>query len=144
MRIYFTLMNLKEKAKLIIYRFRERGLEIFLVPDENQWTLPEGPLPEQTAQVMMKEDRLIELDPVHKADGETEQAWAVEGDWHDIPSLKAMLYEDAVALKEKLETMEQGSFVAIKEAIKKALPHQYQFLKELKEVLVDRNLTKNI
>ncbi|MBX2926649.1 MAG: hypothetical protein KF852_02335 [Saprospiraceae bacterium] len=137
-------MNLKEKAKLIIYRFRERGLEIFLVPEEDQWQFPQGPDADEKAQVLMQEDRLIALDPVHKADGETEQAYAVEGDWHDIPSLKGMLYEDAVAIKEKIEELEQGSFVAIKEAIKRALPHQYQLLKELKEVLVDRNLTRNI
>jgi hypothetical protein len=137
-------MNLKEKAKLIIYRFRERGLEIFLVPEEDQWQFPQGPDAGEKAQVLMQEDRLIALDPVHKADGETEQAYAVEGDWHDIPSLKGMLYEDAVALKEKIEELERGSFVAIKEAVKRALPHQYQLLKELKEVLVDRNLTRNI
>lgn len=137
-------MNLKEKAKLIIYRFRERGLEIFLVPEEDQWQFPQGPDADEKAQVLMQEDRLIALDPVHKADGETEQAYAVEGDWHDIPSLKGMLYEDAVAIKEKIAALEQGSFVAIKEAIKRALPHQYQLLKELKEVLVDRNLTRNI
>ncbi len=137
-------MNLKEKVKLIIYRFRERGLEIFLVPEEDQWQFPEGPEEEEKVRALMREDRLIELDPVSKADGETEQAWAVEGDWHDIPSLKAMLYEDAVAITEKLSDMENGTFVAIKEAFKRALPHQYQLLKELKEVLVDRNLTRNI
>ncbi len=137
-------MNLKEKVRLIIYRFRERGLEIFLVPEEDQWQFPEGSDAQGKAQVLMQEDKLIALDPVSKADGETEQAWAVEGDWHDIPSLKAMLYEDAVALTEKVSEMERGSFVALKEAIKKALPHQYQLLKELKEVLVDRNLTRNI
>lgn len=137
-------MNLKEKVSLIIYRFRERGLEIFLVPEEDQWQFPEGPSDNEKSRVLMDEDRLIALDPVNKEDGETEQAWAVEGDWHDIPSLKSMLYEDALALKEKLTETERGTFVAVKEAFKQALPHQYQLLKELKEVLVDRNLTKNI
>lgn len=137
-------MNLKEKVRLIIYRFRERGLEIFLVPEEDQWEFPEAPQAEEKSRVLMQDDRLIELDPVNKEDGGTEQAWAVEGDWHDIPSLKAMLYEDALALKEKLAEMERGSFVAVKEAFKQALPHQYKLLKELKEVLVDRNLTRNI
>lgn len=137
-------MNLREKVRLIIYRFRERGLEIFLIPDEDQWLIPEGPDAQGKADILMQQDKLIALDPVTKADGETEQAWAVEGDWHDIPSLKAMLYEDAVALSEKLSEMEHGTFVAIKEAFKKVMPHQYKLLKELKEVLVDRNLTRNI
>ncbi len=137
-------MDIKDKVRLIIYRFRERGLEVLLVPDDNQWNLPEAPSSGSNHTVLMEDDRLISLDPVHPEDGTTEKALAVEGDWHDIPSLKAMLYEDAMSLKGKIEELEHGSFVAVKEAIKKVLPHQYQLLKELKEVLVDRNLTKNI
>jgi hypothetical protein len=131
-------MSLKESARLIIYRFRERGLEVFLVPDEDNWQLPEAP------KASGEEVNFIALDPVHCPEGTEEHAFAVEGDWHDIPSLKAMLFEDARALKEKVEEMESGTFVAIKEAFKKVLPHQYRQLKELKEVLVDRNLTRNI
>jgi hypothetical protein len=137
-------MDIKEKVRLIIYRFRERGLEILLVPNDDQWTFPEAPASSPDNTVLMEDDRLISLDPVHPEEGITEKALAVEGDWHDIPSLKAMLYEDAISIKEKIEELEQGSFVAVKEAIKKVLPHQYQLLKELKEVLLDRNLTKNM
>ena len=55
-----------------------------------------------------------------------------------------MVYEDAVHLKEKLKEMEKGTFFVLKEAFKKVLPHQYQFLKELKEILVDRNSTRDM
>ena len=55
-----------------------------------------------------------------------------------------MLYEDALQIMEKIREMEKGSFFAFKEALKKVLPHQYAFLKELKEILSDRNSTKNI
>jgi hypothetical protein len=68
----------------------------------------------------------------------------VEGDWHEIPSLKAMLYEDAVQLKEKLKTIEHGAFLTIKDALKGALPHQYAFLKELKDILRDRNSLRDL
>lgn len=133
---------LSKKISLIIYRFRERGLEVFLMNDtENaeNWSIPEGELNNQLSQ-----DRMIELDPVQQENGATEEAYAVEGDWHDIPSLKAMLYEDAMQLKEQLKTMDKGTFVAVKEAVKKVLPHQYKFLKELKEILVDRNSVKDL
>ncbi|MBK7872268.1 MAG: hypothetical protein IPJ74_17130 [Saprospiraceae bacterium] len=133
---------LSKKISLIIYRFRERGLEVFLTNDtENaeNWSIPEGELNNQLSQ-----DRMIELDPVQQENGATEEAYAVEGDWHDIPSLKAMLYEDAMQLKEQLKTMDKGTFVAVKEAVKKVLPHQYKFLKELKEILVDRNSVKDL
>ena len=55
-----------------------------------------------------------------------------------------MLYEDAIQLKEKLEGMENGAFFVVKEAFKKVLPHQYKFLKELKDVLLDRNSIKDL
>ncbi len=70
---------------------------------------------------------------------------AVEGDWHEIPSLKAMLGEDAQYLKDKLRSMEEkGTYFVVKEAFKKVLPHQYKFLKELKDILADRNSVKDI
>ncbi|MDX1941020.1 MAG: hypothetical protein SFU99_10745 [Saprospiraceae bacterium] len=136
------LPMLSKKISLIIYRFRERGLEVFLMnnaENEENWSIPEGELNNQLSQ-----DRMIELDPVQQENGATEEAYAVEGDWHDIPSLKAMLYEDAMQLKEQLKTMDKGTFVAVKEAVKKVLPHQYKFLKELKEILVDRNSVKDL
>ena len=98
----------------------------------------------EDTQPLLDEERLIELDPVEKGVGEMEEAHAVEGDWHEIPSLKNMLYEDAIQLKEKLKGMENGAFFVVKEAFKKVLPHQYNFLKELKDVLLDRNSIKDL
>lgn len=140
-------MSISKKASLIIYRFKEKGLEVFLVnanEEEDQWKIPDGQLSMQDTQPLLDEDRLIELDPVEKTKGELEEALAVEGDWHEIPSLKGMLYEDAIQLKEKLKDMENGTFFVVKEAIKKVLPHQYKFLKELKDVLLDRNSIKDL
>ena len=137
-------MNFREKANLIIYRFRERGLEIFLINDEENWEIPNGKLRNEAPQDLIEEDKLIELDAVKQENGEMEEAWAVEGDWHEIPSLKGMLYEDALELKEKLKSMDNGAFFVVKEAIKKVLPHQYAFLKELKDTLVERNSTKDM
>ncbi len=92
----------------------------------------------------LEEDRLIELDPVAHDSGDLENAVAVEGDWHEIPSLKSMLNEDAQYLKDKLKDMEKGTYFAVKEAVKKVMPHQYKFLKELKDILIDRNSVKDL
>ena len=132
-------MDLRKTVNLIIYRFREKGLEIFLLNKEDQerWDFPKGN--------MSSEERFIELDPVEESDGNKEEAYAVEGDWHEIPSLKSMLYEDALQLKEKLKEMEVGgAYLTVKEALKKALPHQYEFLKELKDILNDRNSIRDL
>lgn len=140
------MINLSEKANLIIYRIREKGLEVFLVNKENQeeWDMPQGKLQEEKPLQFMDEDRLIELDAVSKEDGQLEQAVAVEGDWHDIPSLKGILYQDMLEMKDKISDMEKGTFFVVKEAVKKVLPHQYQFLKELKDIITDRNSIQNL
>ena len=136
-------MSFKKKANLIIYRFREKGLEVFLVNNASeqgeQWGLPEGPQQSEASHAALSDDKMITLDPI-----ENEEAMAVEGDWHEIPSLKGMLYEDAKQLKDKFMEMEKGTFFVVKEAFKKVMPHQYKFLKELKDILIDRNSIQNL
>lgn len=131
-------MSLRKKASLIIYRFRERGLEVFLLNRSNEWGLPEGEIESE-----LPADRdPIALDPSTE---EQREGLAVEGDWHEIPSLKAMLYQDATVLKEKLKEAEGGAYLTIREALERKLsPAQFQFLRELKEILVDRNSVRNM
>ena len=128
-------MSIRKQASLIIYRFKERGLEVFLLNKSDEWGLPEGEMNAEAAASG------IELDP----DDDRNEAVAMEGDWHEIPSLKAMLYEDAQVVKEKLKETESGTYLSIKDALKRNLsPGQYQFLKELKDVLTDRNSVRDI
>ncbi|MEL6393962.1 MAG: hypothetical protein AAFY36_03020 [Bacteroidota bacterium] len=128
-------MQLHKKVNLIFYRFKERGLEVFLLNKSDEWGLPEGEVSQEG------QPDCIELDPSDERD----EALAMEGDWHEIPSLKGMLYEDAQLLKEKLKDIEGGAYVTIKDALKKRLsPAQYKFLKELKDVLMDRNSVRDI
>ncbi|MBK8490280.1 MAG: hypothetical protein IPL49_05065 [Saprospirales bacterium] len=143
-------MKDQEKTNLIIYRVRDKGLEVFLVrPDKDgeDWQIPHGGKVAVADLHLKGDDQLIELDPVSQEDGILEQAYAVEGDWHDIPSMKSILMHDMEFMKDTIrkmvpDVMEKGAFVAIKEAFKKVLPHQYGMLKELKEIIIDRNLTK--
>ena len=141
-------MSFSKRLNLVIYRFKEKGLEIFLVNNEDlegaEWDLPKRDQKEDLNKPNLVEDEVIELDPFVQATGEEEEAWAVEGDWHDIPSLKSMLFEDAMQLKDKIKDMEKGTFFKIKEALKRVLPHQYEFLKELRDILTDRNSLKDL
>ena len=139
-------------ARILIYRIHETGLEIFLINndmdnDPDVWKLPEG----LHSKIQTKVDSLgrdtIDLDEVTSKDGSKIKTLAIEGDWHDIPSMKSILHHDVKFMKATIkkmvpDVMEKGAFVAIKEAFKKVLPHQYDMLKELKEIIVDRNLTK--
>lgn len=143
-------MKEQEKTNLIIYRVNDKGLEVFLVkPDKEggDWQIPQGEGAIASDTPLQGDERFIQLDPVSQDDGILEQAYAVEGDWHDIPSIKSIIQHDMAYMKDTIrqmvpDAMEKGAFVAIKEAFKKVLPHQYDMLKELKEIIVDRNLTK--
>ena len=140
-------MALLDKANLIIYRIREKGLEVFLVNRDqaDEWTLPQGKITDPTKAVaLLQKDETFELDPVENATGESENAIAVEGDWHDIPTLKSLIKEDAHLVKSTLKELvpnleKHGTYFAIKEAFKKVLPNQYEFLKELKDIVRDKN-----
>lgn len=136
-------MNVLNQARLIIYRINKKGLEIFLINEAEKWELPKTRLPEG-----QQKNTVIHLDPVIGEDGIVEKAMAVEGDWHDIPSIRSVIKEDVHLIKDHLyqmmPEMEKGTYVAVKEAIKKMMPEQYAFLKELKDILLDRNQINSI
>ncbi len=145
-------MSIFDKACLIIYRYAEKGLEIFLVNDpgdENPvWSIPQQEIPKAEDRFVNEETEMIELDSVEVEDGQRFRGVAIEGDYHDIPSMRSLVKNDVIYVKDKIKSMipelEQGTFVAVKEAFKKVLPHEYELLKELKDILADRNLLKNI
>jgi hypothetical protein len=143
-------MALIKNASLIIYRFAEKGLEVFLVNSdkEDNWDLPKSKVEEVDPKKLIEEERIIALEPVEE-EGEMVQGIAVEGDWHEIPSLKSMVKEDVLFVKDQIkqmvpDMMEKGTYVAVKEAFKRVLPHQYEMLKELKDTLTERNSITNM
>lgn len=138
---------MSEPTNLVVYRVQQQGLEVLLVPetDGDTWALPQTE-DGTKIRIIVDEDRVIELDPVELPDGLLEQAYAVEADWHDIPSLKSILKHDLKFVKSTVKQMvpnmmQQGTFFAVKEAFKRVLPHQYRQLKELKDIIRDRNST---
>lgn len=142
-------MSVFEKACLIIYRFAEKGLEVFLINEQSEessvWSIPQQDLRDPGDELLIRDSDMIEMDPIVD-EGQRFRAIAIEGDYHDIPSMRSLVKEDVNYVKDKLKTfipdLEQGTFVAVKEAFKKVLPHEYAMLKELREILSDRNLLK--
>ncbi len=143
-------MKSNEQVDVIIYRVRESGLEVFLVNQASDGSLA-APFSDETASERFTA-HCIELDPVADANGDTRKAIAIEADWHEIPSLRALVYEDYRVAKEKARLhikhlvvdFENGTYVAVKEAFKRVLPQQYAFLKELKDIIADKNQAKSI
>lgn len=146
-------MSNTAQTDILIYRVRENGLEVFLLHQEQP--LGDAPLPSSVPTTLAHGQlttEFIALDPVTDADGTERNAIAIEADWHEIPSLRALIYEDYRVAKEKakqhlkniLLPHESGAYVAVKEAFKQVLPAQYAFLKELKDIVSDKNQTKYI
>ncbi len=147
-------MPVNEQVDVIIYRVGEKGLEVFLVrqneqstAEQTQWQAPSA---EENAPGRMT--NFIELEPVTDANGDARKAIAIEADWHEIPSLRALMYEDYRVAKAKakeriknlIPDMERGAFFVVKEALKRVMPMQYAYLNELKDILNDKNQTKYI
>ena len=144
-------MSVLDLARVVIYRFHEKGLEIFLINndmdlDTDIWKIPEGVTQQLKDTGKIKD--FINLEHTVDEAGRTIKTIAIEGDWHDIPSIRGMLKHDIKLVKsivkENLPGSEKGAYFAVKEAFKKVMPQEYKALKELKEILFDRNSVTNI
>ena len=140
-------MSVLDHVRVCIYRINQKGLEIFLVnTGAENWQIPKGMLGMSTKSLGV-EGEMIELEPIDR-DGVSDKVLAIEGEWHEIPSIRAMIKDDvrivASHVIQKLPELEQGAYYTVKEAFKKVLPEEYASLKELKDILIDRNQAKYI
>ena len=81
--------------------------------------------------------QLESLDP----EGNKVKSIAIEADWHQIPSVRGIIRHDVERLKAKVSNC---SYVCVKEALKEVMPEEYEALKELKDIITDRNLSLSI
>ena len=143
-------MQTNEQRDVIIYRIREKGLEVFLVNPSEGDSDESSQMPSAQISDQMMAAGGIELDVFTCENGDVRKAIAFEADWHDIPSLRALMYEDYRVAKEKAKQhirnlvpeMDKGAYVVIKDAFKRVLPAQYAFLKELKDIITEKNQTQ--
>ena len=142
-------MSILDVARLVVYRFHEKGLEIFLINsdlknDPEVWKLPNC----DTSKLIEKfnNEDFIEIDIDNKS--EARKIIALEGDWHTMPSIRGLIKHDVKVVKnivkEALPGIDKGAFFAFKEVVRKTMPAEYSALKELKDILIDRNSVKNI
>ena len=141
----FSDMHVLDHVRLVIYRCHEKGLEVFLVQtgfEQENWKIPF----EEIAKYPDEFDSgVISLAPVREDDGTVTHVFAVEGDWHEIPSLRKLIKGDVKIVASKLKFIaDHGAYFAFKEAFKKVLPNEYEALHELKDILTARNLLQNI
>ena len=139
-------MKTTDKVRYIIYRCHEKGLEVFLIKpeldkDKELWRLPEGYIEPKL------HSNSIELDGLCDHTGAQIKTIAVEADWHQIPSIRGIIKHDVKRLKTKIKKIsgiEGCSYMHVKDALKEVMPQEYQVLKELKDIIVDRNMVSVI
>lgn len=140
-------MSVFDSARVVLYRIHEKGLEILLVShdmknDPDIWNIPMSKIKDTNSRsIITLEDQLDQ-------EGNPIPTFAIEADWHDIPSVRGMIKHDAKLIKSKIKEVlpqvENGAYFTIKEAFKKVMPEEYKALKELKDILLDRNMSMNI
>lgn len=139
-------MSVFDHARIIIYRVNKKGLEVFLFKPEQEgdekWHIPEAIVKQRREPSNL--GNIIELEPIEDAQGDVQQVVAMEADWHEIPSVRAIIKEDVRIVKNTIKNLENGTYVAVKECVKNLLPHEYAMVKELKDILIDRNQAKYI
>jgi len=143
-------MGVLDLARVVVYRFHEKGLEFFLVnPDLDQdpdaWKIPDGEMHGDISQ--FTSDR-ITLDHSNSDAQPAVRTIAIEGDWHDIPSIRGIIKHDVERVKRKIKEVvpasDKGAFVSFKDTVKKVMPEEYAVLKEIKDIIVDRNSIINM
>ncbi len=131
----------KKKMGMVIYRYNDNeDLEVFMVGEGDNMALPQTDFTSC--------DEFEAGTGIAAADNE--DVFELEGEEY-ISKPRVGLRDTAIALEAKMEEKmkkflhikkEEGNYIAMKEAVRKVIPHQYAILKELKDVLMERNLTK--
>ena len=141
-------MTVRNTIRLIVYRIHEKGLEVLLTKTQGSdayWMLLNEKYNLEQLAGKSLPGPFIEL---NGPEGLEVKAIAIEADWHELQRVRELIMKDLHfvkdTLKSRLPEMEESGYVAVKEAFKKMLPQEYAFLKELKDILLDRNTVKNI
>ena len=127
-------MKVLDKVRVILYRCHEKGLEVLLIEpnlkkDPSAWkAFPKARLDDESYNG-------ISIDSTC-AKGRPLKAVAIEADWHQIPSLRGIIRHDVERLKSKAS---KCNYIGVKEAMKDIMPDEYAALKELKDIITDRN-----
>lgn len=146
---------LKKSAGILLYRFRNKVLEVFIVhpggpfwakKDLGCWSIPKGEFtdeedPLEAAKREFKEEvgsdiagDFIVLNPIQLKNGKTIYIWAVEGNV-DSDTVKSNLIEidwpPKSSKKLEIPEVDKGGWFSIAEAKQKLITAQFPFIEEL-------------
>jgi predicted NUDIX family NTP pyrophosphohydrolase len=151
----------KESAGIVLYRYRDSTLEIFLVhpggpfwknKDSGAWSIPKGEFdaredPLQAARREFHEETgcsvdgsFIDLGPVRQAGGKIVHAWAVEGDCEaeSISSNSFTIeWPPRSGQRKEFPEVDRAGWFSLQLAREKILKGQLMLLDKLQRILKD-------
>jgi predicted NUDIX family NTP pyrophosphohydrolase len=150
----------KHSAGLLMYRFRDGVLEVFLAhpggpfwakKDLGAWSIPKGEYPPEedglaAAQREFAEEtgcaiqgELLPLTPLRQPSGKLIAAWAFQGDC-DPAALKSntftLKWPPRSGRQQEFPEVDRGDWFTLEEAKEKIIRGQVGFLEELERILV--------
>jgi hypothetical protein len=138
-------MSLAEQVNLILFRYAEQGLEVYMKETEdNRLTLPNAP--SFNTESNFSVDHIIDSSLSHTRINSNQNASfiAIELDSKLRQSIQQGEEEWKIWLRQLVTGAQGSQYVAFKELFKKVLPDEYKLLKEFKDILTDRNSVRDI
>ena len=153
----------KRSAGILVYRRRDRALEVFLVhpggpfwarKDRGAWTIPKGEYTdeEQPLDAAIREfkeetgfalaGKFVELGTITQASGKVVSAWACAGDVdpEKLTSNSCQIeWPPHSGRSMTIPEVDRGGWFALAEAKTRILPAQQPFLDRLPKLLVERD-----
>src|SRR4249920_734921 len=99
-------MNVFDTIRVVVYRFHEKGLEIFLINsglEEENWRIPFTDIAKYTEQNVEVGDRFIAIETSDNADGTSSFFFFKQKTAYDIPSIRKLIKEDIKLVHSKID-----------------------------------------
>ena len=155
----------KVSAGFLMYRIKERNLEIFLVhhggpywkgKDIGAWSIPKGIIGKKESLLEGAKREFIEetgiiprgefasLGEVKEKSGKIIHAWAFENDWNGqfVENIISIEYPKNSGVKIKIPEIDKVSFFRLNEAKIKIDRNQKKFIKRLQKILRRQKISK--
>lgn len=139
-------MSIKEQVNLILFRYAEQGLEVYMEETEDKrLTLPYASSVNTESNINIEHITGSALSNKIIDENQGSSSFiAIELDSTMRQTIQQGDEEWKILLRKLITGNQSSKYVAFKELFKSVLPDEYKLLKEFKDILTDRNSVRDI
>ncbi len=138
-------MSLKEQVNLILFRYADRGLEVYMQETEDKrLTLPNASSVNTESKINVEHITGSTLSNKLFNANKGASFIAIELNSQISQTIQHGDEEWKILLRQLISRDQGSKYVAFKELFKSVLPDEYKLLKEFKDILTDRNSVRDI